>query len=199
MLTTYGIAGTAYMVELPRDGAFFSTVTTNFGSGGIFTAPSAGVMTFKPTVRFRMPPFKNAQSMFDSDGGVTGTHAPLNGRVRSYQLVISGATNSGNNGTFVTTGLVGDAVQYTNGSGVAANPDSAASWTIKHRDIHNVVMDGRLSTYLSRGYRINRRGGKMIVILPYGTSETVRLSVAEMLRIKKGAGIALTVERRVNP
>jgi hypothetical protein len=192
MLTNFGVVGTAYMVELPRDQMFFTSYASNFGSGGIFTAPVSGVMTFKPTVRFRSPPYMNPTSAHDP-------FTPKNGRIQSFQIVIASATNAGNNGTFVTTGLVGDAVQYTNASGVAANPDNAASWTIKKRDWQDVAVDGRKDAYLSRGFRLGRRGGQIVVILPYGTTEPNRKAIAEMLRLKKGAGIMLRVERRANP
>lgn len=192
MLTTFGVAGTAAMVELPRDEAFFKTIQSDTGVGGIFTAPSGGVMTFKPTVRFRSPPFKNAAAANDP-------FSPKNGRIMSFTLTFSSATNGGNNGTFVTSGLVGDAVKYTNGSGVAANPDAAVHWTARKRDWQDVVNEGRKDAFLSRGYRIGRRGPEIIVILPYGTTVNHAKSITEMLRKKKGAGIALRVERRANP
>jgi hypothetical protein len=200
MLTTYGVAGTAYMVELPRDGAFFGTVTANTGAGGVFSGPVSGTMTFTPSAKFRMPPFKRALSQFDADGETDDptTFAPVNGRVRSYQITFTGSTSAGNNGTFATTGMVGNGVQYTNASGVAGT-DVAPTWTVKRKDWQGVVLDGRKDTYLSRGFRLNRRGGEIIIILPYGTTEAQRKSILEMVRTKKGAGIGLRVERRANP
>ena len=199
ILAADGITYPAYpapeLVELPRDAVVFGNVTANTGTGGTFSGPSGGVMTFTPTVKFAMPPFKLAQSPFDIEGGTTGAKTVLNGRVRSYQITFTGSTNAGNNGTFVTTGLSGNGVTYTNGSGVAG-ADSAPTWTVKRKDWQGTVLDGFKHSYLSRGDRIGRRGSEIIVILPFGTADSTKRAIEEMLRTKKAAGVALRVERR---
>lgn len=183
ILTAYAVAGTAAMVEMSRDQAFFSGWTGNAGVGGTFTAPdSSGFQTFTPTVKFAYPPFTTAS-----------------GRIHSHQLVISGAASGGNNGTFVTTGLVNNAAKYSNAAGVVG-ADATVVWSTRRRDVFAVSVEGRRDAFLSRGYRMGRsRGGGIIVILPFGTSEPARKSVFELLRARKGGGISLVVERRQVP
>lgn len=198
MMTTYGIAGTPYMVELSRDAAWLGTVTAMSGTGGTFAGPTSGAMTFTPTVRFAGRPYVRPTSTFDMNGESALALTPNSGRVVSWQMTFSGASSGGNNGTFATTGLSGDAVKYANGSGVAG-ADAGVTWTATRKDWQGVVMDGHADTFLSRGMRLSGPGSQIIVILPYGTTEPQRKSIAEMVRTKKGAGIILLVERRQNP
>lgn len=61
---------------------------------------------------------------------------------------------------------------------------------------------GELPTaYMSRGYRLGgaNRPLKMIVILPYGTTEATRKAVDEYLRAHKAGGFAHTIEVRAVP
>jgi hypothetical protein len=60
----------------------------------------------------------------------------------------------------------------------------------------------RQKSYYSCGYRMtgaSRAGTVIVVMLPYGTTETCRLSVAEAMRQAKAGGVKVIVERRLNP
>lgn len=197
ILASYGISLTPppYMVELPRDEAFFRGLTSDTGTGGTFSIVS-GSMAFTPTVAFKIPPYLDATVLL-ADGS-TDTMPTNNGRVRSYTITLSGSASSGNNGTFTTTGLSNNAAKYTNGSG-AAGADAGVSWTIHRKDYQGITVDGRKDAFLSRGYRLGRRGSEIVVILPYGTTPAATKSVTEMLRTKKAAGVVMRVETRANP
>lgn len=204
MLLGFSISGTADMVELPRDEIFFGNVSADTGAHGVFSGPVSGIMTFTPTVKFKMPPYKRPTSTFDVNGESSGPLTAVNGRVRSFQITFSGSTSGGNNGTFATTGVTGQSVKYANGSGVAG-ADATVLWATKRKNWQSIVADGFRHSFLSRGERIGRLGSEIIVILPYdGTKtddqlEAARKAVAEMLRTRKGAGVSLRVERREHP
>ena len=183
ILVAAGVVGSAVMLELPRDAAFLGSFTALTGTGGTF-AQAGTISKFTPTVLpWSVPPFQAT--------GVTP--------VRSWQLVISGAASSGNNGTRTITGLDGNAAMVTNASGVAG-ADPTVTWKAQRLDVAGNVTDGFHRVYLSRGYRLTqRRPFEIIVILPFGTTVGVQNSVRESLRLKKAAGYKLTVERRINP
>jgi hypothetical protein len=197
-----GVTGTVGMVELPRDAAYLGKYTQDTGTGGVFTKSSTGdVMTFVPTVPFAYPPFF---------GGISG-------RVKTTQIVLSGSSSSGNDGSFQITGLVPandtegwptlTGATFVNVNGVAG-ADATVTWHTERHDYHGALMDGFARCFADRGYRAWRansvEGGKkamggMILILPYGTTEGTRLSVREMLRKFKAAGFLALVERRMIP
>lgn len=182
ILAAAGVAGSAAMLEMPRDAAYLGSFTALTGTGGTF-AQAGTVTRFTPTVLpWPTPPFQAA-----------GT--PM----LSWQLVISGAASSGNNGTRAITGLDGDAAIVTNAGGVAG-ADPTVTWKAQRLDVTGNVTDGFHRIYLSRGYRLTQqRPFEIIVILPFGTSAGVQNSVRESLRLKKAAGYKLSVERRLNP
>lgn len=185
VLTAVSVTDPAYMVELPRDQIFLTAVTGDAGTGGVFAGPTAGAMTFTPTVPFAYPPYLDA--------------AEVSGRVRSHQIVISGAASGGNNGTFTVTGLSGNGVTYANGAGVAAT-DVGVGWATKRKDVNAVVTEGRQLCYLDRGDRVGLpRSGAIVIILPYGTPDAALSAISEMLRFKKAGGFLALVERRAIP
>lgn len=183
ILAAAGVSGSAALLELPRDAAYLGSFTALTGTGGSF-AQSGSVTRFTPTaLPWPTPPFQAAS--------VTP--------VLSWQLVISGAAASGNNGTRAITGLDGDAAMVSNASGVAG-ADPTVTWKAQRLDVAGNVTDGFHRVYLSRGYRLTQsRPFEIIVILPFGASAGVQNSVRESLRLKKAAGYKLTVERRLNP
>jgi len=185
------IPGTVAMVELPRDRAFFRTSTSDTGTGGTFTAPDVdGNMTFVPDAGFALGP-----------GGVVVPpfKAPTVEERVDTKLVISGAADANNDGTFPITGMVGDAVEYQNPAGSGA-ADAGATWTVQKFDRDGNLLDGFQDSYFNRGDRMaSSRPSKLILILPFGCTPGTEASVREMLRQKKGAGVLGIIECRLNP
>jgi hypothetical protein len=183
ILVAAGVAGSAALLELPRDGAWLGHYTAMTGTGGTFTQAGT-VSMFTPLVLpWPAPPFQAA------------TVAP----VISWQLVISGAANAGNNGTRSVTGLSGNAAIVTNAGGVAG-ADATVTWKAQRLDVTGNVTDGFARAYVGRGFRAaSTRPFKLLLILPFGTSAGVQNSVIESIRTKKAAGFAVIVERRLNP
>lgn len=180
ILDAAGVVGTVYAIELPRDEAFVGVFTSAAGTGGTFVDPVGTGMTFASTVPLTKPPY---HPIFP---------------ITNYELIISGAANAGNNGTFPITGVVGNAVAYTNASGVAA-VDATVAWTVRKKDITGNIIDGFARAYAGRGYRVGGLLPTGIIILPFGTPEAVRLAVLAMLREKKIFGVIGRVERREVP
>lgn len=200
IVTAAGVSGTVDMVEFPRDAAYLGTYSQNTGTGGTFLR-TGDVVTFIPTVPFAYPPY----------------FAGVSGRVKGTRIAISGAASAGNDGTFDITGMVvandgeGDptltGVTFTNINGVAG-ADAGAAWATERLDYHGSVMDGHGRAFVNRGYRVwrgqsvsgaKKAMGGVLLILPYGTTDSTRRTVAEMLRTSKAAGFAGIVERRENP
>lgn len=187
ILAGEGIAGTAYMVELPRDSASCGTYISDTGTGGTFTlvdGPS-NTWSFTPTVPFAMPPFVDPT---------------LTRQIAGYKLVISGAANVGNNGTFAVTKLVGAGAAYVNATAVAGF-DGTLTWATQKLDRQGNVMDGHGKAFCSRGFRASKAGRpqSIVIILPYGSTASTVSSVAAMLRLKKAAGFNTIVEQRLSP
>lgn len=180
ILAADGVVGTAVMVELPRDAAFFGVYTSETGTGGTFVDPVGTGMVFTPTVPFRVPPYR-----------------PFPVQMKN-KLVLSGASAGGNNGTFVTTGAVVNGAAYVNAGGVAG-ADVVVTWTLQKTDQNGVVLDGWRRAYFGRGYRLASRNPAIVVILPYGTGAATERSVAAMLRQKAAGGVRVVVERRTIP
>jgi len=186
ILAAQGVAGTASMVELPRDAAHLGTFTANTGTGGTFAPNGASPgFQFTPTVPFAAPPFR--------DPSVVRL-------IQGYSVTIAGSSASGNNGTFAITSLNGNAAVYANASGVAGG-DAGATWTINKLDRRGNMISGHGKAFLSRGFRLTHAGKPQtfVLMLPYGTTAGTLAGVAEMLRQKKAAGFLAIVERRLNP
>ncbi len=183
VLAADGIAGTAALLELPRDSAFAGVFTALSGTGGTFVQASA-VSEFTPNaLPWPVPPFQ--------DPSVTPAVV--------WQLVISGAANPANNGTFTIARLDGNATVVLNAAGVSG-VDPGVSWKAQRLDVTGNVTDGFHRAYAGRGYRAaSSRPARLIMILPYPTGAGTANSVREALRTKKAAGVAVTVERRLNP
>lgn len=182
VLTAAGVAGTAAMLELPRDGAWAGTYAAMTGMGGTFVQVGT-VSKFTPAVLpWPTTPFR-AASVFP----------PL-----AFQLIISGAASAGNNGTRTITGIEGNAALVSNGAGVAG-VDPTAAWSVRRLDVTGNVTDGFARAYAGRGWRSAGNRSGIIVILPFGTSVGTASAVEESIRGKKAAGFRLIVERRAVP
>jgi hypothetical protein len=175
ILEAASVTGSAAMVELRKDRAFFLTNVAMSGTGGTFTLVSGSTYKFTPTVAFTEPP------------DITDN------------IIFSGAANAGNNGTFAITELIGAAASYINVSGVAG-ADATVSWSTQRKSLQGYSIEGFKDAYHSRGYRMTA-GLKpsIIIILPYGSTASVEAAVRAMLVLRKGAGVFTLVERRLNP
>lgn len=180
-----GVVGTVTMVELRRDRAFLITNLADQGTGGTFTVgPPA---TFEPDAGFNGPPYRDAYP----------------GDTKPAWLVISGAADAGNDGAFPITGIAGNAAEYTNATQVAA-ADPTCTWRVNRygpliAELLTPVATPRVDAYCDRGHRCGPDNAAFVMMLPFGTTEATRLQVAEMVRIKKAAGVYAVVERRQNP
>ncbi len=185
ILAAAGVAGSAAMIELPRDGAFSGSFTSNTGTGGVFAAGTGTAMIFTPTVPFARAPFRDPSVVR---------------RIQGFRLDITGAAHSGNNGNRATTGMLGNGAIVTNASGFAG-ADATVTWTVRKLDRRGNVLDGRGQAFASRGFRSSHphRPLNIVMILPYGSTSAIQTAVAEMLRQRKAAGFIATVERRLSP
>jgi hypothetical protein len=187
ILAAESISGTATMVELPREGAFTGTYTSDAGGGGTWTAGSGTSMIFTPTVPFGSAPY----------------HATtVVRRIQKFRLVTSGSADVANNGSRIITGLSGNGAIVTNAGGVVG-ADPGVSWQVQKLDHLGNVRDGHMRSHSSTAaharYRSLSRRPVIIMILPYGSTPSTEVSVREMLRQKKAAGFLVIVERRLTP
>lgn len=176
MVDEAGIVGTVAMFELKPNQAYFGSYTSDTGTGAVF-ADGPGVDQVLVTLT-----------------GPPSTPPEIN----QDKLVISGAASSGNNGTFLIEGFQGDQLIITNASAVFET-DATATWSWQKYDITDNVIDGFGRAYFNRGYRMADLGGAIVVILPFGCTEALRLSVEQALSENTAAGIQAIVECRVNP
>jgi hypothetical protein len=182
-----GVVGMVEMVEMPRDAASIGTWASDYGTGGTFAIVS-GQMKFTPTppVRFAYPPF------FEG----------LSGCIASASITFSGS--AGNDGTFPVTGLDDDGVLYVNSGGLAG-VDSGAAWSTSRVEVGGGVVESHVMAYLDRGYRCWKAPQQghticgIIVILPFGCTDSTRRSVQEMLRQHAAGGVIKLVEVRGIP
>ena len=205
MVDAAGIVGTAAMVELPRDqacsGDIASPYVADSGTGGTFVENGDGTFTFQPTTGLIYPPFV--------DG--------LPGLVGSTSITITGAADSGNDGTFPIVSmppiLDGDdlfpsGVTFANILGVDAT-DATVTWATTRYDRGGAPLEGFARAFSGCGYRGWR--GKpvgetgrfapcgMIVILPYGCTSGMQAGITEAVRQLKAAGVGVVVEVNQTP
>lgn len=178
-----GISGTVRGLELKRDKAFFGTFTARPGVGGEFVDAGGGLFEFTPSTLYPLPIELFARS------GAQG----------NPRISFSGSTSAGNDGTFEITALNGNAVQYTNGSGVA-EVDGVTAWSVTKHDVEGNSREGRRRAYFGRGYRMSGNLPlSLIIILPFGCTAGTLASVRELARVKKAYGVVSLVECRANP
>lgn len=177
------VSGTVAMVELRRDRAFMGKNSPMTGTGGTFTAQTGTLHGFEPTAGWDRPPFVGLQPNI------------------TWKLVISGAGNAANDGTYTITDLDEDEAVYTNAAGVAG-ADPTVTWRVDRYDQDGNLLTagtGRQDAYMSRGHRMGAQFSTILLILPFGTDAATALSVLEAVRQRKAAGVRVIVERRLNP
>lgn len=174
VLADENITGTGALVEFPRDKAFMSDFTGEVGTGGTFVS-AGGSTKFTPT-----------------DGWASAVKV-------GDQLVTSGSNSAGNDGTFTVTVLEGDQVTYLNASGVSET-DPTVSWTHNKSDADDNITDGFNREFCNRGYRMAEPlRNTILIILPFGCTDSTEAAVRAALVQKKGAGIFVMVECRQTP
>jgi hypothetical protein len=183
IMAAAGVVGDVAVVDIRRDRAFFGDYTERTDTGGVFALTPAGLVTFEPTVPFPLP---------------VEVGFPRSGAQGNPRLVLSGAADAGNDGTFEVTALQRNAAVYTNGGGVAA-ADAGVSWALRKYDVEGNNREGRARAYRGRGYRRGGSRSSFAFILPYGTSAGVANGVRDYLRVWKAFGIRSAVEVRQNP
>lgn len=196
-----GVTGTVGLVELPADAAYLGPLAQDSGTGGTFSAlpGHATAKVFVPTVPFKYRPFRN--------------NTDIPGWWHAVYVMFSGCSSAGNDGGFWTTALVAadDAdgeptltgIVIENAGGVS-EADATCSWSLGRTDYTGSIIDGTGQAFVNRGFRVWRgsndanrcANGGIVVILPYGCNESIRLAVREMLRQKMAAGFKAIVERR---
>lgn len=175
------VVGTVYMVELPRDSAYFTLTTTEVGTAGTTTAPDGdGNQTFTPGTAFAGVPYRSPEEKV------------------THKFTVSGATDPNNNGTFPVIGLVGSAVQYLNAGG-SAEVTPAITWAIDRYDRDDNKVTGFDDAYFDRGDRMSSNRSVIIIILPFGSTAGTKASVDEMLRQYGAAGMKRYAEYRQIP
>lgn len=178
------------LVELRRDRAFFGDFFSAYGAiggGGAYHCDALGggamEFTLPAGTLWPTPPFQPAPAKY------------------TFKLTLISGGSPTNDGTFVITGLDGDKAKYTNLSGATQTVPGDSEWSVTRYDQAGHQLTGFARSYLSRGYRMSGTGrlAGLVAILPYGSSEALRLAVLEALRTRKAAGMPLAVERRLNP
>lgn len=166
ILTAYSVAGTAHMIEMPRDGIHFATMTVRTFAGCTLTPQGDGTVILSAA-----PPdtFKGSEA------------------VLYERLNISAATGGSNHvgGAYLITKVIDDtSVRYRNASasGVATGASGALN------------SSGRKASYWGRGECL-ARPPCMVVILPAGTTAAVEAAIREMLRQRKAGGVAVQIAK----
>jgi hypothetical protein len=191
VLTADGVSAAPALIELRSQRAFINTERsypngTTYASGGTFaTTAIANQISFTPTDSWdgSYTPIKSVQ---EERGGI---------------LVIVQSATAGNVGSFPITSMDGNAVLFSNASGVA-EVISTVQWCIDPTDLNGErrssydLASGRATAYLRRGYRIGSQIPKVIAILPEGSSTAATASVDEIMQRKRAAGVDTAVETK---
>lgn len=192
VLASSGVSGQAALLELPRDASWVGNqepIVQTAVSGGVF-AHFGSLMAYTPApgAVLASPILWQSQSVFPTT---------------RFFVRIQTAANSLNNGTFEITGLLGNAILFSNPSGVNDATDTTAFINIFRADASGNALDGAAGfarTYVNRGYRVtNGAQHVLLLILPFGTDAGTQASILETVRLKKAAGFKVIVERRLNP
>lgn len=170
--------------------AGITTITTGTGAGTSTSAVADGVL-FTPTVAFAYPPYP-----------------PENERIKKVRIIVSGAANAGNDGTYLSTGVLRNGIRFVNGA-VVAVVDATVAWSLGRYDAQDAIVDGFAESYL---YNVgetapvnegvaDRVGPAALcgicIILPFGTPAAIPAAVLEAARQRKLAGVVVSVETRL--
>lgn len=188
--TAAGLVGTVTLLELRQNKAFSLVNADQSGTGGEFTDLSDGDDGFA----------------FEPDAGVT-LSSMLNPNAREQCLTISSANSAGNDGTFVTDGAYESGPSYDNPTGVAET-DPGAAWRLFTKDLDDEDVTTFQDAFFydpatvggnQAAYRMTDQVQVLVVILPFGCTQTLVDSIQDGLSLIKGAGVKISVECRLNP
>lgn len=189
ILDAAGIVAAPFMLELRRDRGYLvnNQPQIDASSGGEFFDNGNPVFAFLPFGGWRdnAPPFRGP-----------GIEPPI-----TYTITMFGCADAGNDGTFPIIALDGDKAVFVNAAGVAG-ADPGMVWRIDRfdRDGNSLTVGtGKMDAYLDRGHRCGASWPSIVIILPFGTTAAVALSVEEAIRQRKAAGVRVIVERRLIP
>lgn len=182
VLDSESIAADFYVLELPRDKSYFGEYQSETGTGGAFVA-SFGNGLFGPDGDWAAPPHVN-----------TSTTPGFSNK----KITFSGAAVGGNDGTYIVTGVVINSARYDSFTAVTG-VDPGVNWELKKFDTDGNAVDGFSKAFMSRGYVIGSLRPTLMVLLPYEATESTEVSVREMIRTKKGAGVRVIIRRRLIP
>lgn len=170
--------------------AGITTITTGTGAGTTSAVVADGAL-FTPTVNFAYPPFPNTEE-----------------RIKKIRIIVSGAASAGNNGTYLSTGVLRNGIRFVNGAVVAA-VDATVAWSLGRYDAQDAIVDGFAEAYLYNpaesapvnGGVADRVGPAALagicIILPFGTPAAIPPAVLEAARQRKMAGVVVSVETRL--
>lgn len=182
LLAQAGVVGTSAALELLRDKGHFGDYTAQTGVGGVFALVSGTTYKFTPTVPFELPVLVNY---------------PGSGSWANPRITFATSEDAANDGTYTTTDLDGNGVTFINAAGVPNAADTTVAWTLKKYDVDGNSREGFNRAYFNRGYRAGYRG--FVVILPYGTPDSVVSAVRDTLRQRKAFGFRSLVEVNAVP
>jgi hypothetical protein len=178
MLDADGVTGDYEIIELHRDGAYLVVQEELAGtaSGSDAFAKTGDVMT----LTLDGVAFQGGMLHWDRSG-------------LPPSITIAGSTSPANDGTFTVTGFDGDSIQWENPAGVAES--FSGTWSVMPFD----GVDDYDDAYCDCGYRVGGLQPSFVAVLPFGTSEALRLAVHEAIRQRKAAGVRAITEARTTP
>ncbi|MCP3669251.1 MAG: hypothetical protein GY814_02215 [Gammaproteobacteria bacterium] len=189
IVTASGLTGDVALLELKQNKTFSLVHSDQSGTGGQFTdlGDEEDGFAFEPT------------------DGVTLSNM-LNPTPKETYLNVSTATSAANDGTFLVDGAYESGPSYDNAAGVAET-DPLATWRLFNKDLDGqdvttfhdgFFYDPTTAGGDQAGYRMTDQEQVIIVILPFGCTQTLVYSVLDGLSLIKGAGIKVLVECRLN-
>ena len=183
-----GLAGTATLLEVKQNKAFFVTHTDQLGVGGVFTDLGSGEFAFEPST------------------GVS-LDSTINPNALPKYLEIAVASSAGNTGIFEVTGAYASGPKYGNLVGVAET-DSFASWRLFDRDLDledittyddAFYYDPATIGANQAAYRMSGEKQTLVIMLPFGCTQALVSSINDGLILIKGAGTEILIECRIVP
>ena len=183
-----GIVGDVHLLELRENRAFYLTRGDQSGTGGQFTDLNDGAdgFAFEPTSGITISPTSSTTA-------------------NSFILEITGANSPDNDGQHVVDGAYLTGPSYNDPTGVA-EADPTVTWSMYQANASGTNTSNFKDAFFmdhtdpnACGFRMSNSGATLVVILPFGCTQTTLDAITELLYNIKGAGVQLLVECRQNP